>query len=134
MATGQLAQGQKITTADSGNTLVVGDAGHGNTAGAVVIEFLPDGTWTGNLVVVARVGGGPLSKQEAKLGVPFAQVPYRAAYLNGAVSDYSIQSVPLTGASLVQVPANGTAIGFLVTCTAGFATVYFRTLDGPCAL
>lgn len=135
MALTKCPQGYVITTADSGNTLQLGDAGHGNSGGAITIEFLPTlaGGFTGSITVVGRIGGGPLSRQESALGLAYAQVPYRQIYLNGAVQLYEIVNTAITGASIIQVPAAGLSIGLLVTCTAGSGSVYFRTLEGATA-
>lgn len=131
-------QGYQVTTADSGNTLQIGDAGHGSvTGGGILLEFVPNTTgpaFVGSFTVVGRVGGGALQKQEAALGVPYAQIPYRQLYLNGAVADYSIVSTTITGASIILIPAAGLSIGLLVgTITQGGGTLYFRTLEGATA-
>jgi hypothetical protein len=131
----KVLQGYTITAADTANYLQIGSAGHGNTGGAILIEFVPDshGSWNGSFVIVARVGGGPLGKQEAAIGVPFAQVPYRQIYLNGVVADYSIVSTVITGASIIQVPCAGLSIALLPTVVAGFGTIYYRMLEETCA-
>lgn len=128
-------QGYQITANDSGNFLVIGDAGHGNSMGAIAVEFVPTVSFVGSLAIMGRVGGGPLSRQENKIGIPFATVPFRKIYLNGAVSDYSMSTAGdiatgITGQSLIQVPANGLVVALLVTCSAGSCTVYYRTLEG----
>ena len=132
----KLQQGYTITTADNANFLLIGDVGHGNQAGNLELQFVPSvsAPFTGSLAVMGRIGGGPLMKQEAALGVPFASIPYRRVILNGVCYDYSMTAVGapdlLTGASILHIPSYGLSIALLVTCTQGTGTVYYRTLEG----
>lgn len=123
-----LGRSYKITTADHGNIPMLGNAAEG-CVGTWLVHWVPDLNFTGSLALVGRAYGQPASDAVvAVLGVP-----YRRVNINGVASDYGFDSVALTGPSIVTAPANGLALGFLVSCSAGTGMLYTWPLEGPCA-
>ncbi len=115
----------RISTQDNGN---IGSFGPGSLSdlSAWVFDFVPDQSFQGAIVPMARGGG-----VEVPDSVGFVAVPYRAAFLNGAppVTPYGYVTDAMTGRSVFQVPG-GWNIGLLIACTAGFGWLYSRPLMG----
>lgn len=120
-ANGQSTIGKdyKITTADNGQILFLGDASSSRTA-VKTIQFVagpgytPDGGtgWT----VVARTYGPAADKA----GVPFLPIPYRRVNLAGVASDRTVVSDALNPAGfLIEVPLNGQTCAIIASCATG---------------
>lgn len=118
-----------ISTADHGNTLVLGNSSLGDRAGAWEIQFVPSVGWAGSFTVVARTTGLVPSTD----GVGFVPVPYRTINLGGIASDYSIASAVLTDGFIIQVPANGLAVALTVASTAGTGRLYSQMVTSGAA-
>lgn len=105
----------------NGVSFECGPAGGGST-GTWTFQWVPDVTFDGSLTVMGRVAG-PAATAD---GVPQVPVPYRAAYINGAVtgSPESYTNVPIVGTSLFFMDTAQLSPGFLVTCNAGFGKLY----------
>lgn len=110
---------------DNGVILTLGPAATSTSVGTFVIQFNPDGASDYSAVVMGRIWGQAAKEKN----VPFLPIPYRRCTLNNAASDYAIVSDAITGASLIQVPANW-EIGLLVAVTAGSCTVCSWDLQG----
>ena len=120
-----------ITTADDTAILLLSDTGD-NLAGMWVFQFVsdPDDPFAGNLVVEGRIQGQNAFDDE----VPFAPIPYRAAILNSVADDYTLKSDPITGHSVLFVPATGLAVGVAVSITAGKGILYSYPRQGDAGL
>lgn len=114
-----------ITSADNGLILSLGPAGTSSSVGTFIVQFNPDVLSDYQVAVMGRVWG-PAAKDK---NVPFLPIPYRRCTLNNVASDYAIVSEFITGASMIQVPANW-EIGFLVSCSAGLCDVVSWDLQG----
>lgn len=119
-----------ITSADNGNTLDLGPAGTEKFAGTFVFQFNPSVDFQGSIVVLGRLFG-PAS---AAASLPFLPVPYRRVTVNNVASDYNFVFDQITGATKIQVPSNGDAIGFAVVCAQGTMTYVGWDLNGPSAV
>lgn len=115
----------RVTTADNGKFLYLGNASDGRT-GTFVIQWVPDGSFVGSFGVTARVYGKPASDN----GVAFQSIPYRRVSLAGVASDRTLVAAVLTDAFLIEVPSSGVALALLCECTAGFGTLYSWPLNG----
>lgn len=118
----------KVTTADHGQILKLGNAAAGYV-GTYAVQFVADAQWSGTLAVVARID----HKDAQDNQVPFVGVPYRRVFLNAAPADRSMGSDFITSDSLIEIPSNGSTVGFLVSCETGFGYLYSKPLDGPAA-
>jgi hypothetical protein len=77
-------------------------------------------------VVMSAIAGSQAmeyAKANPGLSVPYVQSLYRAIYLNNAVSDGTLRADPITGNSLIVIPAPATKVGIMVSCTAGTALI-----------
>lgn len=101
-----------VTTADTNNTLVLGDVSDGEVGGWLV-QIVGSGTFT--LDPKARVRGQPVSDAAT---VPFAATAYRK------LSDGSLIATQITAAALIFIPAPGTTVGLAVTVASGTVTIY----------
>lgn len=132
-----------ITTADNNNTLILGDAMNGET-GAVVLEFVdakdaivPGTAFSGTITVKARSRENRYSDidratvAETPLYLP---VPYRSAYLNGAVGAYGIVTTVITTTSLIHIPASALFVALDITCSDGFGYLYWTPVVGAPAI
>lgn len=126
-----------VTPTDNGNIIFFGNASE-DRAGCWSVQIEMDNDFVGALVVVGRSSVKDASDDNAAAR-PF---PYRAAFLNGATPSapwgfandpVSGQSMPITAASAILIPAYGFTVGFMVACTAGKATMYSLPVDGPSA-
>lgn len=118
----------KVTTADNGNTLVLGDASD-SVVGTYLLHFVNDNTFTGTLIVSGRARG----KDAGMDAIAFVPLSYLGGFVNAAVGTQAYASTTLTTTSLVWVPATGITVGLVVTCTAGSGTLYVQRLDGASA-
>ncbi len=116
----------EVTATDDGKILYFGNACDGRV-GTYVIQFVPDENWTGSFGVLARAYGSPASDN----GVAFQSIPYRRVSLNGMASDRALSADPLASSFIIEVPANGLAIGLLVGVCGGGGVLYSWPLNGP---
>lgn len=116
-----------LTTASDGVTYSLGDPTPDTPTGALSLDFVPDGSWSGSITIVTAPKGPDAWTAE----VPFVASPYRKLYLNGAVGDGTLVSTAITGRSAVIVPAPGRIVGIDVTdASAGTCTVYINQTTG----
>jgi len=118
-----------LTVDDHGEILSLGNAADGRT-GTMFVAFVPDASFVGGLAVVARPYGKPANDN----GVGWSDYPFRRVNLAGIASDRTITTntaTPLSDAFMIEVPANGVAVGLLASCTAGGGVVYSWPLNGP---
>ena len=115
----------RVSTADHGKFLYLGNASDGRT-GTFVVQWVPDASFAGSFGVVARIYGKPASDN----GVAFISVPYRRVNLAGVASDRTLVSAVLADSFLIEVPSSGVALALLCDCTAGFGTLYSWPLNG----
>lgn len=114
-----------ITPDDDGKTLTLGPAATSSSVGTFVIQFNPDQDSDYSVSVVGRVWGPAAQDKQ----VPFLPIPYRRCTIDNVASDYAIVSDAITGASMIQVPANW-EIGLLTSCGAGTCAVVSWNLQG----
>ncbi len=115
----------KIIPDHNGLFLSIGPASTSSSVGTMVVQFNPDGASDYEVVVHGRCWG-PAAKDE---DVPFVPIPYRRCTVNNAASDYAIVSAAVSGATLIQIPANW-EIAFLVSVSAGECSVCSWNLPG----
>lgn len=114
-----------ITADDNGKILSFGPGATSSSVGTFVIQFIPDGVSDYTVTVMGRVWG-----QAAKdVGAEFMPIPYRRCTLANVASDYAIVSDAVSGASLIQVPANW-EVGLLVGATQGTCDIVSWPLQG----
>lgn len=118
----------QITPDDDGLILDLGPASNSQSVGTFVIQFNPDVDCDYTVAVMGRTWGAAAAAAD----VPFLPIPYRRVTLNNVASDYAIVSATVSGASMIQVPANW-AIGLLVSCTAATCRVVSWDLPGNSA-
>ena len=119
----------RVTVKDHGEILSLGNAADGRV-GTMFVTFVPDGSFTGGFAPVARPYGKPANDNE----VGWADYPFRRVNIAGIASDRTITTntaTPLSDAFMIEVPANGVAIGLLTSCTAGGGVLYSWPLNGP---
>jgi hypothetical protein len=118
----------KVTVADHGKFLFLGNAGDGRTC-TMAIQFVPDASFSGSFAVTARMYGKPASDN----GVAFIDYPFRRVVLNDVASDRAVTTntaTPLVNSFIIEVPSNGVALAMLCSCTAGFGYLYSWPLNG----
>ena len=111
----------RLTTADNGATLALGDASSSRTS-VKTIHWVPDADVVGDgFSLVARIYG----TQPDTNGTAFLPIPYRRVNLAGLASDRALVSdtLPMDG-FLIEVPANGQTIALVVSCTFGAGCLY----------
>jgi hypothetical protein len=116
----------RVTPADDGKILKLGNAASGEV-GTWLVQFVPDMTFAGDLVVMGRVDHAEAQTDN----VPYVPVRYRAAYLNTASADYALVETAVVSGSILQIPASGLSIALLASCTAGYGYLYATPLGGP---
>lgn len=117
------------TLADTPDRILeLGPAGTTQQVSTLMIQFVPDLSWNGEVVVVGRMVG-----QAAQDGnAPFVPVPYRIVSLDNVAADYAMVSDAITGTATIQVPTNGMTIGLLGAADpVGSLTAYPWDLQGP---
>lgn len=119
----------KITTVDNGNYKILGNVSD-STGGAWRVQFAPDASFVGSLLVTARASGDDAVSD----AVGFGTIAYRRVQLGGLASDYTLVTTTLTTDAIILVPANGLSVAIAVTCTAGFGYLYTIPLLGPLTL
>lgn len=117
-----------ITAADNGVILDLGPAATSQSVGTFVLQFNPDVESDYAVVVMGRCWGQAALDQN----VPFMPIPYRRVTLSNVASDYAIVIATLSGASMIQVPANW-SIGLMVSATAGKCSLVSWDLQGSSA-
>ncbi len=115
---------------DDGDIADMGPAGTAALVATYTIQFIPSADFAGQFAVLGRVAGN--AAQTA--GVVMATIPYRRINVNGVASDYNIVTDVISGPGIIQVPANGLAVGLLIACSAGTCTVISADLSGPSAI
>lgn len=122
-----IGKAYRLTTADNGQTLFLGDASSSRTS-VKTIHWVPDVTFVGaGFSVVARCYGPTPDTN----GVPWLPVPYRRVNLSGVASDRAVvsDSLPATG-FLIEVPANGVVLALVSSATGGAGWLYSWDLVG----
>lgn len=114
-----------IAAKDHGLILSLGPAATSSSVGTFVIQFNPDEACDYSVAIMGRVWGPAAQAKD----VPFVPIPYRRCTLDNVASDYAIVSDLVTGATLLQVPANW-EIGLLTSCTTGTCSVVSWNLQG----
>lgn len=115
----------RVTTADNGKFLFLGNASDGRT-GTFVVQFVPEAGFAGSFGVTARIYGKPASDN----GVAFQSISYRRVALAGVASDRTLVSAILPDSFLIEVPSSGVVLTLLCECTAGIGTLYSWPLNG----
>ena len=108
----------------------MGPAATSHGVGTMVIQFVMSENFVGSIAVLGRVFG--VAAQEAD--AMFGPIPYRRVQVNGAASDYTMVADAITQPGIIQIPANGLAIGLGVSCSAGSCDVVSWDLMGPSAV
>lgn len=119
-----------MTPLDNGLILDLGPAGVAGSTGVFTIQFTPDVQWNGSIVVMGVIMGSASDNAQ----IPFLPVPYRRVTVNNVASDYNMVIDQITGATKIQVPSNGDAIGLEVSVTQGTCTVASWDMNGPSAV
>lgn len=119
-----------ITAADNGLILDLGPAATQSNVGTFTLQFQPDITSDFQAIVMGVIYGHASNNAN----VAFVPVPYRRISLADVASDYALVKDPITGAALIQVPANGLSVGLLVACTKGTCTLVSWDMNGPSAI
>ncbi len=122
--------GFDATNIPSDGIFDMGPAATSHGVGTFVIQFVMSVDFVGSIAVLGRVFG--VAAQEAD--AIFGPIPYRRVQVNGAASDYTIVSTAITQPGIIQIPANGLAIGLGVSCSAGSCDVVSWDLMGPSAV
>lgn len=125
-ATASISRDYKVTTADHGENIGLGDAHDGRTS-VWFIQFVPDANWQGGFGVLGRAYGPPANTDSA----PFVPIPYRRVNLAGQASDRALVADALNNESfIIEIPANGLHISLLCACSAGTGKLYSWPLSG----
>lgn len=114
-----------ITAENNGVILSIGPGSTSSSVGTMVIQFNPDASSDFSGVIMGRCWGQAAKDQD----VPFVPIPYRRCTVNNVASDYAIVSDPVSGATLIQIPANW-EIGILVAASAGECSMCSWNLPG----
>lgn len=118
----------KVTVADHGKFLFLGNAGDGRTC-TMSIQWVPEASFAGSFAVTARMSGKPASDN----GVAFIDFPFRRVALNDVASDRALTTntlTPLCDSFIIEVPSNGVVLAMLCACTAGTGVLYSWPLNG----
>lgn len=115
-----------FSPADHGDILEIGPGATSSAGAIVVVQFVPSNDFIGSATVMGKVFGPAAQDAQAAL----MPVPYRRVVVNNVASDYAIVVDAITGASLIQVPANGLSIALFVACTRGSCQVVSWDLQG----
>ena len=118
-----------VTTGAHGLTAIFSNSSDDLIGGCITVQFTPDVSFAGSFGILCRT---PKISTSASTP-PFLSMPYRKVYLNGAVGDMSFVSVPITAASLIQIPSIGIQTAFLISCTAGTCQVNYAVVEGATA-
>jgi hypothetical protein len=125
-ATPRISREEKVTVADHGENLSLGDAHDGRTS-VWFVQFVPDANWQGGFGVLGRAYGNPANVDS----VAFVPIPYRRVNLAGAASDRALVSAALNNTSfIIEIPANGLHVSLLTACSAGSGKLYSWPLSG----
>lgn len=107
---------------------ILGDASDG-IVGTFSIHLANLNAFTGTVTVKAR-SRMPQADTDA---VVFQPIPYLSLYLNGAIGDMTYHTAPITGESIILVPATGLQIGLDCTVTSGLGRIYWCPMEGAAA-
>ncbi len=112
---------------DNGDYLEIGPGGTAQTGGVLAIQFIPDGSFVGSVIIMGKVMG--TAAREAN--VQFMPVMYRPITINNVATDFSVPTAAaVTGPSTINVPSNGVSVALFVECTAGTCQVVSWNLQG----
>ncbi len=112
-----------ITTANNGGTAVFGNTSTENPFGTWTFQFMPDLNFQGTVSIMGRAARFPTTD----LTLSWIPIPYRRVTIANIAQDYAIVTATLTGTpDMIDVPANGKAIGLFITCSAGTMLVHAR--------
>lgn len=112
-------------TENNGGIYTLGNGNDGRTS-VMTIQFATNQNWQGTISVLGRIYGPPANADN----VGFLPIPYRRVILGPTASDRALVSDPLTGAFLIEVPANGITVALSIGTTAGFGRLYSWPLFG----
>lgn len=115
-----------ILPSDNGDFLEIGPAGTSSTGGVMAIQFIPDASYVGQVLIAGRVFG-PAAQDAGATPMP---ISYRRVTVNNVASDYALTTDPITGATTINVPSNGISISLAVICSAGSCQVVSWNLQG----
>ncbi len=123
--TSVIGRAYRLTNADDGNILQLGDAVNGRT-GTWLIQCDPAVVgFTGGFIVLGRAYG------QACAAAPYIPIPYRRINLGNVASDRALVSDPIADVALIEVPANGISVALEVTVPFGQTCwVYSWPLNG----
>lgn len=123
---------QIISAANNGDLFILGNTSNEADVGGWMLTLMPDagGPFQGAVTLARR----PEGKGAFDNAAGFMPSPYKVFVLNNVAQVPYWDVVPLTGATEICVPANGTSIGFWVQCTQGTARVYNRPVNGPTSI
>lgn len=118
-----------VTTAQNGQVASYGSTSDEDPTGAWSFQFVPDPSFIGSFTIMGR--SPRVSTSDTS--VPWTPFPYRQVSVNNIAADYSVVSAAISGQACIQVPANGFAIGILIACTQGTATILANAAQGSSA-
>ncbi len=119
----------RITSADNGAIIEIGPP-ITTGVGTIMLQFAPSMDWSGQLEVMGKI----LGQDAQSKGAAFLPIPYRSIDQGNYAAGYEMISNPIGDTGIIQVPANGLSIGFLVACSAGLMDVFVYRLDGGSAV
>lgn len=118
--------GREFQIEDIGSNLaILGDASMG-VVGTLVVQVVDEGSLNCSIVVKARIR----LPEAAADGVGFVGWRYSNDFVNGAQGDGTMIVTPITGNSLIRIPASGVQIGLDITFTSGKGKVFVQSLEG----
>ena len=122
-----------ITSADNGNTVVIGDGSPSAAfAGGFTIQ-LDSTSFSGTVDVQVSSVEQPVTARGGKTmaATPtFRQALYYKWFLNGSAADGSLVTTQITDSSLVVVPAPGMRVGLKISGTSGSLAAYVTPWNG----
>jgi hypothetical protein len=109
--------------------LELGPAGTTSLVSTLMVQFNPTDLWSGSFVVVGRMLGTAAADRDT----PFVPIPYRRISLADVAQDYAMVTAQITGAAIIQIPANGMTIALMFEALAGQMDITAWDLQGNSA-
>ena len=109
-------------------TCIIGDASDG-LVGTFSVHVRNISGLAATITVKARSRVEQASNDDA----PFLPVPYLKLNLNGAVALAVYDSAPITGDSIILIPATGLQIALDVVYSGGTGRIYWSPMEGAAA-
>jgi|SRR5262245_2345560 len=109
-------------------TYIIGDASDG-LVGTFSVQLVNRGGLAASVTVKAR----SRIPQASADGVVHQPIPYLKLFLNGAVANSTFDTQPITGESIILIPATGLEIALDVVYSAGEGRIYWSPLKGAAA-